>query len=218
MWGAWGQPGCCECERGVRAARAPGRRVNGRGAARVHTRNGRAGRYAMRTARGSRAGEGRPACAVRGVRVPARGPGVLSTGRGPCVRRRAVRWGCGGRGGVLTPAPRTSRRSGSGVDTGSGSRSRAGFLQRACTSADPGGRPQRHPAVSAGCLRAAGLGPGARPAGRRTGAAPQSGHAPRSPLRAPSRSRPPARSLFNLKRQPRALLLLRGAARGASGA
>lgn len=47
-------------------------------AACVHTRGGRAGREAMRSARSGRAGEGRPACVVPGVCVCKRGAGVRS--------------------------------------------------------------------------------------------------------------------------------------------
>lgn len=206
MWGAAGTARCCECERGVRAARAPGRRVNGRGAARVHTRNGRAGRCAMRSARSSQAGEGRPACAVPGVRVQARGgcadagsPGVLSTGRGPCVRRRAVRWGCGGRPGAYSP--RLRRRAAAPAPA-------PAWTLAPAPGSWPASRSAHAPAMNRAVARSAtlqcrpapseqrGSGRGLGRPGRRTGAAPQSGHAPRSPLRAPSRSRPPAPSLI----------------------
>lgn len=97
---------------------APGRRVNGRGAARVHTRNGRAGRYAVRSARSSQAGEGRPACAVPGVRVQARrgcadarSPGVLSTGRGPACVGAPCAGEVGGGGAAGAYSPRLRRQA-----------------------------------------------------------------------------------------------------------
>lgn len=159
------------------------------GAACVHTRGGRAGRDAMRSAWSGWAGEGRPARAVPAVRVQAwRGDADTRSARSPGVRREgamraSVRPALGAAGCVLTSAPAP------------GSAFPAGLSQRSRTGAKPGGRPQRHPCSIARRPRrrsAARAGGSVRP-GRREGAAPQSGHAPRSLPRAPLRS--PARPL-----------------------
>lgn len=185
----------------------------------VHTRDGRAGRDAMRSARSGRAGKGagRAVCPayvcqrgagvrtrrVRGGRGPRRGEGALRASARLTAPREYP-----GAAGATHPGP----AEGPLLRSGSGSwllarRSRlpAGLPQRARSGAKPGRRRQRHPcSVARRPPRgsAARTGGSAGP-GRRTGAAaPQSGHAPRSPPRAPSRSpatRLPSRSLFNLK-------------------
>ena len=206
--GKWGQSGRCVCVRGVRAARAPGRRVNGR-VSRVCAHAGRAcgarcdtqcmewpsrGRAPGVRCAGLACASAARVCDPRGC-ADERGawsPGVPGAGRGHCVHLREGR--------VLTPAPRRGHRSrsGSGLGSGLGSRLPAGLPQRARTGAKPGRRRRSH-ACSVSPRppgRSAARAGGSAGPGRQSRAAPQSGHAPRSPPRAPSRS--PARSLFKV--------------------
>lgn len=94
----------------------------------MHTRDGRAGRDVMRSEPSGRAGQGRPACSVPGVRVQARRgcagcaeAGVRGAGRGRYVRPRAgpAPGGARGRPGATHPGsaegPPLSSRSGSGL-------------------------------------------------------------------------------------------------------
>lgn len=192
----------------MRAARAPGRRVNGR-ESRVCAHAGRAcgargdAQCAEWPGRGRAPGvrcagrvcvQARRGCAIRASvqMTRARGArGVPGAARGHCVHPRSGR--------VLTRAPRRGRRSGSGSGSGSGLPAPAGLPQRARTGAKPGGRRRSHPCSVAPRPpgRSAARAGGSAGPGRQSGTAPQSGHAPRSPSRAPWRS--PARSLFNLK-------------------
>lgn len=79
-----------ECESQGCACRAnAGEACKQRGDPRVCTRGAASGRGAMRSARSGWAGEGRPACAVPGVRVQVRGPGCGAREGGTACGRRA---------------------------------------------------------------------------------------------------------------------------------
>lgn len=187
--------------------RAQGRYVNSRQTtACVHTGAGRAGarRCAVRGVAGPRGG--RRACSVPRVGVPARrggadarsvrGPGFRAQGVGLrasvglCPGRLCLPRSVGGPGCLLTPGS-------AGGDAGRtpGSTSAPTPASRSWLAQAPGRRLLRHPCSVAGRSSSAGASPhgwGLCGARRPNGAAPQSGHAPRSPPRAPSRS--PARS------------------------
>lgn len=202
--------------RGVYVVRAQGRRVNS-GVNRVCAHGGRASRHqAMRSARSGWAGEGRPVCSVSRVAVPERCGGADARSvRGPGCRAQEE----GLRASVCAQDICACRSLGVGRGTYSprvpplGPRVRLPSLPLLCCSsaglpplASTGaGLPAATPPLQ--CRRhlpragAALHGWGLRGARRPNGAAPQSGHAPRSPPRAPSRSPacPPARSFLNLK-------------------
>lgn len=183
-----------------------------RGKPRVCTR-GRAsepacGREAMRSARSGWAGQGRPACAVPGVRVQERpgcrreecagGPQVRGARKGTRASARRVRIPAGaGVGRVRThPGSPRGRRSDSG--SLSSSRLPARLPQRARTGANPGRRRQRHPCSVAGRPPQAeerGAGRGLR----RAGATDRSCAAVRARSQEPaarSPARPPSPSLI----------------------
>lgn len=196
--------------RGVRAARAPGRRVNGR-ESRVCTHAGRAcgargdAQCAEWPGRGRAPGvrcsgrvcvQARRGCAIRaGVQMSgargARGSPALR-GDTAFIRARGA-YSPGLRGGAAAPVRVQARAPGSWLPAP------AGLPQRARPGAKLGGRRRSHPCSVAPRPpgRSAARAGGSAGPGRQSGAAPQSGHAPRSPSRAPWRS--PARSLFNLK-------------------
>lgn len=193
--------------RGVCGVRAQGRCVNSRRTtACVHTGAGRAGarRCAVRGVAGPEEGAGRALCPAlvcqRGAGVQThgvwRGPGFRAQGEGLrasvglCPGRLCLPRSVGGPGCLLTPGS-------AGGDAGPtpGSTSAPTPASRSWIAPAPGRPLLRHPCSVAGRSSRAGASPrgwGLRGARRPNGAAPQSGHAPRSPPRAPSRS--PARS------------------------
>lgn len=173
------------------------------GAARVHTRGGRAGRNSMRCALRGVAGPGKGArralcraCVckrgagvqtrgVRGARGPRRGEGAL---------RASVRRALGAAGCVLTPAPAPAPAP--ALAPGSRPVSRSAHAQAPSLAVARNATP----AVSPGArLRGARRGPGAR---RGRGGGLELRRSPGSlpgARRALPRAGPPARSLFNLK-------------------
>lgn len=175
-----------------------------------------AGHQAMRSARSGWAGEGRPACSVSRVAVPercggadarsVRGPGCRAQEEGlrasvPAQGTCACRSLGVGRGAYSPRVPPLGPRVDSRLCLCSAAPVPA---SRRWLAQESDCQPLRHPCSVAGTR----LAPeprctdrGLRGARRQNGAAPQSGHAPRSPPRAPSRSPacPPARSFLNLK-------------------
>lgn len=226
--GQWGQSGCCECE--GRACRAgaqeagkwPGeprvctRWAGVQGTVRCAVRGvaglGQGARLALCPACGCNRGGGVRSRGDRGS--PARGGGAVCI----CARGAYPGRARGPAGRVLTPAPRRGRRSRSGSGLGSGSRPapRSRPASRSAHAEAPS------PAVAGGATSA--VSPRARLGGARRGPGARPGRGGsrelrRSPgtlpgaRRALPRARPPAaRSLFNLKGQPRARSPLPGAA------
>lgn len=173
----------------------------------MHTRDGRAGRDVMRSARSGRAGKGawRALCPAyvckrdEGGCAECAEAGVRGAGKGRYVRPRArpVPGGARGRSGATHPGsaegPPLSSRSGSWFPAPDSRLPVPSSRPASCSAHAPAPSPDvagnATPAVVARRppRRSAARAGGSAGPGRQTGAAPQSGHAPRSPPRAPSR-------------------------------